>query len=1224
MSFRIFLGAVIWVCGTVGGMGAAEEPKQSPQEKATQAQVEKPKQDKAEKPPHEQEPEEKVGKRPYEMDWAGRTKDTRPPLVDFENLDNWAVHVRDAAASWRRSREQQIWDHYVGKLVYRGTGQRPTITIRPPKPVSFTPPVDCVNLWVYGNNWGWAPDPTTPPVGIDVLLVTPTGVEHAVHLGVVRWKEWFLMHARMTPELVEAFGQGGAFSGIRITGARNKEDRTLYFDNLAIYKEVLRPLVFEPRPKRGVEPLPGQSVGTNTGPGKLPFPTREETILPDNLTAQFQTTLQEEGGQFVFRYEGADGQLVYRYRPATGTLGDITAEWVGRGGAFRPMEGGGLLLIGPDKPTPTPPEPLKLLRCQRQGNEVESVWQCPWQGQPIELAYTLRLWQKSLVVDVRCLGGHVGEVRFGAAAGVQNPRLVTLPYLTGDSHHRPAVLVLGPPEKPLFLMGLVDHCRSNASELFFLNEVKGDRAVYNGGARYLPRTDGRRNDCFERLFLTISPRFEEVLPNVPNPKSPWMHVAGERVWRAHGASNRQQDYALWKRVARYGMSKILITDHETGWRDGGESFTFRTRAAPGKGGDEGQADYARKVRALGFRYGIYNNYTDYAPVNEHWDEDCVTRLPDGSWRTAWPRCYNPKPARAVEFEARLAPIIQKKFQLDTGYCDVHTAVRPWHYVDYDARVPGAGTFAATFYAYGEIMLHQKATWNGPVYSEGNNHWYYCGLTDGNYGQDQAARLDENPWLVDFDLRKLHPLCCNFGMGNLGMFFGRGEGLGDTPEERDRRLDRFLAATLAFGHTGFLVLEGGIPTAARSYFALQQIHAAYAQQTAVDIRYADQSGRLLPSTEAVATGAFRRNQIVTTYSNGLKVWVNGHPTETWKTSEVELPPNGWFVQDPSGKLAAFSACRNGHRVDYVDSPEYLYADGRGRLTRFDKAVTDGQAAAIKRPDGRLELIPIQKCTVLGVWLGGGSGEAIGLNEEGRELGPTPTRFSRGLVHIAPEALQEAADKKVFSYLLRPTPKPQLAIQSDRTEVVPGETVRIVGKTEHTYQVPADAKPGQVLWIERDGAWIDFRVVALVDAAMELQGQQVRVRLRPNLAGPTEATPGWPIQRTLVPPCGSNPESPSDAQGNGGNSFPYPRAYPTGRPGTPTSGGSERLEVSAQLVFENPTVHPAGRLYAPRISERPMHERQTGRTHCSTKWGLGPFPANRLRRCVSAGPFHAPAV
>ena len=39
---------------------------------------------------------------------------------------------------------------------------------------------------------------------------------------------------------------------------------------------------------------------------------------------------------------------------------------------------------------------------------------------------------------------------------------------------------------------------------------------------------------------------------------------------------------------------------------------------------------------------------------------------------------------------------------------------------------------AQIYPYGEIMLHQKRVWNGPVYSEGRNHYYYSGLTDGNY------------------------------------------------------------------------------------------------------------------------------------------------------------------------------------------------------------------------------------------------------------------------------------------------------------------------------------------------------------------------------------------------------------------------------------------------------------------------------------------------------------
>jgi len=979
---------------------------------------------------------ESIGERPYEMVWANRTQDTHPPLIDFENLDGWTVETKDAVATFTRSREQQLWSDHVGKLTYRATGKTPVVTLRPPQPVPLTAPFDCVNLWLYGNNWAWVPDKTTPQVNVNVFFRTADGKTVHVPLGNVRWKEWFLLHRRLPAEPIVAL------EAIEFTNGRNTADRTLYLDNLAVYKEELKPLTFAPRPR-------------------LPFPTREETILPDNLTKRFRVSLTKSGTAYLFRYRGSDGELEYRYEPRTGTLSDLTAHWLGCGKPFQPLAGGG---IGAT-------EPPKLRDCRQVGDTVVAQWS--------NVTYTFRLWQKSLVVDIAAPGGEVTEIRFGKAVGVENPRLVTLPYMSYGGP-RPAVLVTGPTDQPLFIFALPDYYRSNASSLWAVNDIKSDGVTYNGGTRYEPKTDGKRNDCFERLFLTVSPRFEEVLPNIPNPKSPWMHIAGERLWRAHGASNREHDYEYWKNVARYGMTKVVITDHETGWRDGGESFTFRTRTAPKKGGDEGQRDYAAKLHALGFRYGIYNNYTDFAPVNEFWNEDMVTRLSDGQWRSAWARCYNPKPARAVEFEAKLAPIIQQKFHLDTAYCDVHTAVTPWSYVDFDARVPGAGMFAATFYAYGEIMLHQKKTWDGPVYSEGNHHWFYCGLTDGNYGQDQAARLPVNPWLVDFDLRKLHPLCCNFGMGNPSMFFGKNE---------PHQLDRFLAATLAFGHTGFLVMEGGIENAVRSYFALQQIHAAYAQSTVADIRYADEHGQFLDTSAAVATGAFRCSQIATRYSNGLRVVVNGHPTETWRTADAELPPNGWFTKSADSKLLAFSANVDGHRADYVDSPAYIYADGRGQFTRFENAASDGQLIAHKRADGTLEVIPVGKCSSFGVALGGRTASAVALDHDGKELGPSETRFSRGLVYVTP--LPGA-----FSYILTPGTKPPTTPEHFRNKVVPGETV------SPTFRVPSDTKPGARLWQQFDGAWVDFTVVPLVNARLSVD-DQLRLELTSNAADPLAA-------------------------------------------------------------------------------------------------------------------------
>lgn len=184
--------------------------------------------------------------------------------------------------------------------------------------------------------------------------------------------------------------------------------------------------------------------------------------------------------------------------------------------------------------------------------------------------------------------------------------------------------------------------------------------------------------------------------------------------------------------------------------------------------------------------------------------------------------------------------------------------------------------------------------------------------------------------------------------------------------------------------------------------------------------------------------------------------------------------------------------DGHRADYVDSPIYLYADGRGKLTRFPKATCDGQLVANKRPDGSLEVIPVGQAKVLAVLLGGKAAKAVALDAEGRTIGPAATRLSRGLVHITPVP-------KAFSYVLTPGASPDVTLKSDRDRVIPGETVTIRGKQTHTYQVPADAKPGSLLWHQAEGAWIDFRVVPLVETTLQVN-EGLRLALTPNISSP----------------------------------------------------------------------------------------------------------------------------
>ncbi len=63
--------------------------------------------------------QEVVGERPYEMDWAGRTEDDHPPLIDFESPGDWTVETENSIAAFERTREQQIFGDHVGRFTYR-------------------------------------------------------------------------------------------------------------------------------------------------------------------------------------------------------------------------------------------------------------------------------------------------------------------------------------------------------------------------------------------------------------------------------------------------------------------------------------------------------------------------------------------------------------------------------------------------------------------------------------------------------------------------------------------------------------------------------------------------------------------------------------------------------------------------------------------------------------------------------------------------------------------------------------------------------------------------------------------------------------------------------------------------------------------------------------------------------------------------------------------------
>ena len=897
------------------------------------------------------------GVRPYEFEWANRTADDRQVLLPLESADGWMASWTDATGRVVTVTEHPLFGKGTMRVDYRATGKHPSVHLRLAKPVPVAAGFDTVSVWVWGNGLSKASVRSNPDITAE--FVDAEGKAFSVTICNVNHTDWHLWQKRLSKEQIGRVKKGGAFTGFTIGGWKNDGESWIELTSFAAYREELRPLSFRPRPKIGVRVFPNAPEGMNSGEGRLPFPTVEMTIVP----------VVEEDPGIEFRIPDDPlrwDDLAVRYR---------------KGAWIRFAKGGGL--------SPYAAAKGAKVRFRRIAN--------------------------SLVADIEAPAG-VEEVLFGGMADAKGATSVPVPYYSYGSvlagmHFRPCVISLDLGGSPFFLLASVDWTQSNASEVFpygpWPSGLRLDGSVgSNGGVRYKAKTDGTRNPVFERFVWSFSGTFADVLPVVPNPPSPYRDATAEfqycHMWTGW---NRAGDRARFLKDRRHGIRKLCVCDHEGCMRAGEESFTFRTSPAPAKGGDKGMDDFARyMIDGLGYRYGPYNNYTDLAPVNAYWSADHVTRLPDGNLKTAWVRCYAPKPAYINEACEDILSELQRKFRFNAIYCDVHTCVTPWSRTDYDARVPGAGTFAATFYSYGELLLAQRRIIGGPVYSEGGCHFMYAGLADGSYAQDQPYHLSKNPWLVDFDLLRLHPLGNNVGMGEPNSHFYN---VPAKPKDNDEWVDRYLAATVAFGHQGYFLtknlLTGNLENEEHGYYMLLGTGRHYCKADVREIRYADARGDYLDTSAAVVSGAYRRSQVAVRYADGTFTAANGSTNDVMfvplKCGRLELPPNGFCACAGDGSACVVSGAKwkGTGRLDISVAPDYCYIDAHGTFAETPFGGTDGRMYRLSR-DGDSEEVFLRKGQSFVLPYAALAVEA--LNGEGKFMGAAKFRTERGMTRITP--------------------------------------------------------------------------------------------------------------------------------------------------------------------------------------------------------------------------------
>ncbi|WP_165227259.1 DUF5696 domain-containing protein [Aquisphaera insulae] len=642
-------------------------------------------------------------------------------------------------------------------------------------------------------------------------------------------------------------------------------------------------------------------------------PRQSGGAAPPAGSTRVSTT--RDGEAVILRAEGDDGVLEYRWeRPAPGSGGGILGTVVlsaARKGA---------------SPVRVPVGASAELRWTGAATEVESRW-ADAAGTPPTLLRTFEvggsrttvrirgsLQGKSLVFDVEADRPDVERLAPGGWGPVIRRKNVPVPFLTDEVHYLPA--------QGLFVAANLDWTASNASH-------------HDGGAAsYLPLTDGRRNPLRERLIYSAAWNLDEVLPNIPNPPSPYLKDLGTRtvldIW-----GGRYTDIAeRMNRLASYGIDRGVAIIHD--WQRSGydNALPAHYPAAADKGGDEGMKALVATGKKLGYHMALHENYVDYYPNYEGYRESDIALDSAGKLQKAW---YNEgtkiqsfavKPNAILPLAATQSPEIHRRYATNANYLDVHSAVPPWFHVDQRAGESGTGRFGRVWDVHRELWTYERTTHAGPVFGEGNNHWYWSGCLDGveaQFGQGwQGERGREVPLMVDFDLLKIHPLQLNHGMGYYERWWGKPTWNGPVPLVV---LDQYRMQEVAFGHEGFLGAPtwSEIPAAWLEHHLLAPVTARYATASPAEIRY-ELGGAWVDSSTAAASEdaseAFQRVRV--RYDNGLTITAN-QAKEPLRVGSHLLPQYGWLAEGAG--VSAGTTDRGGVVSDHAETDEAVFANAR---------------------------------------------------------------------------------------------------------------------------------------------------------------------------------------------------------------------------------------------------------------------------------------------------------
>jgi hypothetical protein len=510
---------------------------------------------------------------------------------------------------------------------------------------------------------------------------------------------------------------------------------------------------------------------------------------------------------------------------------------------------------------------------------------------------------KSLVLKFTCDQPIVASLDLGTWGPAEYRKAINIPYCSYPVSYFPL--------QHIFAASFPDWTKSHATSLQDLT------------AHYDAKTDGTRNLLSETAVYTSAWSLDEVLPNIPNPRSPYRAELGTRVMLDIWGDSFSDIADKLDNLASYGITPAAAIIHN--WQHGGydNMLPMHVPANASLGGDDAMAALVSRAMKDDIRIALHENYIDYYPNYPGFTPADIALSSDGTQQKAW---FNPgtkiqsfaqKPTVILRNATDQGAKIMATFHSNAEYLDVHSSVPPWFHVDEDATQPGASMFKTVYDVYQRLWSYERALHNGPVFGEGNRHWYWSGFLDGTeaqFGTGVPGNSGESaPLFVDFDLLKIHPLQLNHGMGYYERWWH------DSPTDSASmmdRLDLYRLQEIAYGHEAFL--GGGewqdLPIAWLESQLVRPVTRVTATANPESITYLT-GNRWTDSSDAAINGSLDRVRVK--YDNGITVTANGSGDPLHLDSGIVLPRNGWLAS--GDEVTAYTALRQGVICDYASSP-----------------------------------------------------------------------------------------------------------------------------------------------------------------------------------------------------------------------------------------------------------------------------------------------------------------